>query len=164
MSMNVRIHELRDCLRLTMKEFGDMISLSQGNVSLIESGKVNITERNIKLICSTWNVNESWLRTGEGEMFLPGNSSVIDTLVKDFSFPEICAKLLYAFDQLAPDQQEAVMVYFRSFVSSMAQDDACRVAAAIAAPSEQDTCRKALAQRLSQELSPASQDGSTETA
>lgn len=32
-------------------------------------GKSPITERTIIAICSRFNVNENWLRTGEGDMF-----------------------------------------------------------------------------------------------
>lgn len=160
MSMNVRIRQLRDYLGLTMKEFGEKISLSQGNVSLIESGKVNITERNIKLICSTWNVSENWLRAGEGEMFLNETFSEVDALVKQFSFPEICAKLLYTYDSLDEERQKAVLDYARSFIASMVRDDPASVADAIADPSQEDAAaRQALAQRVREETSPASQPG-----
>ena len=36
----------------------------------IENGKVNVTDRVIKSICREFNVNEHWLLTGEGDMFL----------------------------------------------------------------------------------------------
>ncbi len=37
---------------------------------MIEVGKRNFNDKHIKLICSTFNVNEQWLRTGIGDMFL----------------------------------------------------------------------------------------------
>jgi len=160
MSMNARVRELREYLGLTMKEFGEKLSLSQGNVSLIENGKVNVTERNIKLICATWDVNEKWLRTGTGKMLHTRDTSNIEALVAKFSFPEICAKLLYAYDGLDEARQEAVLTYARSFIASMLQDDPASVADAIAAPSQEDTAsRQALAQRTREETSPASQPG-----
>jgi len=38
-------------------------------LSMIEVGDSALTEKNIKLVCMTFNVNENWLRTGKGEMF-----------------------------------------------------------------------------------------------
>ncbi|MDR1956914.1 MAG: hypothetical protein LBQ30_08680, partial [Treponema sp.] len=38
-------------------------------ISLIESGKNAFTDQNINLICLTFKVNETWLRTGKGPMF-----------------------------------------------------------------------------------------------
>lgn len=67
--MNIRLKELRKKLNLTMEKFGEKIGIKKNTVSQLESGKNNITESTIKLICSTFNVNEDWLRTGEGEMF-----------------------------------------------------------------------------------------------
>lgn len=69
--MKNRIKELRkNHLHLNQEEFGNTIGISRSNIANIESGRVNITERNIKDICSTYNINETWLRTGEGEMFV----------------------------------------------------------------------------------------------
>lgn len=71
--MNKRIRELRKSLNLTLNEFGSQIGLKHSTLSDIENGKTNITERVIILICSQFNVNEEWLRTGQGEMFVEKN-------------------------------------------------------------------------------------------
>lgn len=67
--MNERIKELRNYLGLTLEKFGEPIGIKKSGLSLIENGKNALTEQNIKVICRTYNVNEEWLRTGEGEMF-----------------------------------------------------------------------------------------------
>jgi hypothetical protein len=36
---------------------------------MLEMGNNSITDKNVKLICVTFNVNEKWLRTGKGKMF-----------------------------------------------------------------------------------------------
>lgn len=69
MSINERVKMLRKQLNLTLEKFGEKISIKKNSLSQIESGKNNLTDRNIILICETFNVNEHWLRTGEGEMF-----------------------------------------------------------------------------------------------
>ena len=68
--MNERIKELRNSLGLTLEKFGEPIGLKKSGLSLVENGKNALTEQNIKAICRVYNVNEEWLRTGEGEMFV----------------------------------------------------------------------------------------------
>lgn len=66
--MNSRIKKLRNFLGLTQLEFASKIGL-KSSISEIENNKAPITERTIISICSVFNVNENWLRTGEGNMF-----------------------------------------------------------------------------------------------
>ena len=68
--MNERIIEIRKALKLSQKEFAENIGLKQGSLSDLETGRANIVDRIIYLICSKYNVNENWFRTGEGAMFL----------------------------------------------------------------------------------------------
>ena len=56
--MKNRIKLLRKDLKLTQKEFGDAIKVSNSNISNIENGSVNLTDRNIYEICSKFNVNK----------------------------------------------------------------------------------------------------------
>ena len=67
--MNTRIKELRSFLKLTQDDFSLNIGLKRSSLSDIERGNAPITERTIIAICSKFNVNEEWLRTGKGEMF-----------------------------------------------------------------------------------------------
>ena len=68
--MNSRIRKLRKALHLSQKEFAEKIGLKQNAISYMEKTGFTITEQNIKTICSQFNVNENWLRTGSGKMFL----------------------------------------------------------------------------------------------
>lgn len=71
-----RIHRIRDCLDLSRKSFGEKIYVSQDVINNLERGRVTPTEHHINGICEKFNVNEHWLRTGEGEMFNPTNTSL----------------------------------------------------------------------------------------
>ncbi len=65
-----RLKDLRkNILNLTQEEFAQAINISRSNLASIEIGRVNITDRVIQDICRAFNVNEVWLRTGEGEPF-----------------------------------------------------------------------------------------------
>ena len=69
-SLSKRLVKIRETLKISQDELGTKIGISRYSVSNYESGKRNITERVIKDICREFDVNEEWLRTGEGEMFV----------------------------------------------------------------------------------------------
>ena len=68
--MNERIRELREALKKSQDEFAKELELSRNYISLVENGQRNLSSQSIKLLCSIHNVNEEWLRTGNGEMFI----------------------------------------------------------------------------------------------
>lgn len=68
--MGERLKELRKTLGLTLESFGEKVGVGKSSISRLENGTNNLTEQMILAICREFNVNEEWLRTGEGEMFL----------------------------------------------------------------------------------------------
>jgi transcriptional regulator with XRE-family HTH domain len=65
-----RLKALRKELRLTQQEFADRVGISRGNIGAYEVGKNAPSDAVISLICREFHVNEEWLRTGNGEMFV----------------------------------------------------------------------------------------------
>lgn len=70
MDMLNRIKSIRREYSITQGEFADRLKISQGHLSDIENGRRVLTDRTISDICREFNVNEEWLRTGKGDMFL----------------------------------------------------------------------------------------------
>ena len=68
--MNERIKELRKALNMSGEAFGQRLGIQRASISKIETGIINLTDRNISLICKEFHVNEEWLREGKGEMFI----------------------------------------------------------------------------------------------
>ncbi|WP_302598592.1 helix-turn-helix domain-containing protein [uncultured Clostridium sp.] len=68
--MKGRLKALRKELRLTQQEFADRVGISRGNIGAYEVGKNAPSDAVISLICREFHVNEEWLRTGNGEMFV----------------------------------------------------------------------------------------------
>jgi len=81
-----RIKALRERLGKSQDEFGKDLGLTRNYISLIENGQRNLSDQSIKVLCSLYDVNEKWLRTGNGEMFIPKtkneqiNEMLIDVL------------------------------------------------------------------------------------
>ena len=67
--MKDRIKLVRKTLKLTQQEFADRIGIKRNTVGLYEIGQSGVSDAVIKSICREFNVDETWLRTGEGEMF-----------------------------------------------------------------------------------------------
>ena len=69
MEIKDRIKQLRKAKGLTQFEFADKLKVSRSNIASYETGKNEPSGSAISLICRTFSVSETWLRTGEGEMF-----------------------------------------------------------------------------------------------
>ena len=67
--MNERLKKLRKELDMTQQEFADSIGIKRSTMATYESGRNEPIDAVISLICKQHNVNEDWLRSGEGEMF-----------------------------------------------------------------------------------------------
>jgi len=55
---------------LTNATFGQRIGLSQPRISAFINAKATPSDRTIADICREFGVDETWLRTGEGEMYV----------------------------------------------------------------------------------------------
>ncbi len=67
--MKDRIKMVRKAVGLTQQAFADKLGIKQNTVALYEMGRSGVSDGIITSICREFNVNETWLRTGEGEMF-----------------------------------------------------------------------------------------------
>lgn len=88
--MNERIKKLRKSLGLTQLEFGEQVGVKANTIGNYEIGLRTPSDAVIRAICREFNVNENWLRTGEGEMFNPQDEKLaafIGSLVADDSEP-----------------------------------------------------------------------------
>ena len=81
MTQGERVKEIRKGLNLTLEKFGERVGVTKQTVSRIENGVNNLTDQMALAICSTFSVNEHWLRTGEGEPYIKGSDDELAELV-----------------------------------------------------------------------------------
>ena len=84
MSINNRIKQVRNSLELTQIKFAERITLSNGYYARLELGTQQINERVIRLIINEFNINEHWLKTGEGEMFIDESDALLSQMMSLF--------------------------------------------------------------------------------
>ena len=92
--MNERIKKLRMELCLTQQKFANKIGINRNNIATYETGRNIPSDAVITLICRTFNINERWLRTGEGEMRLPEQEK---NLLEDPSLTAVDRAMLQTF-------------------------------------------------------------------
>lgn len=68
--MNERLKKLRKTLDMTQQTFSDKLGVKRNTVAQWEIGRNEPSDAIILSICREFNVNEEWLRTGKGEMFI----------------------------------------------------------------------------------------------
>ena len=119
--MNERIALIRKEAGLTQEEFGAKVGgLSRNYIWMVEKGDRVPSDRTISDICRIFNVNEEWLRTGEGEMFQPKsrNEELMEfaTSVAEGGPGSIQAQLLAVMSRLTDEQWEVLAQVAREFV------------------------------------------------
>lgn len=108
--MYKRLKKLRNELEMTQQEFADVLGTARGNISAYEVGKNAPSDAVISLICKTdfpkGRVNETWLRTGEGEMFIEASrdeqiAAFVGGILKDEedTFQKKFISMLVALDE-----------------------------------------------------------------
>ena len=77
-----RLRALRKELGLTQEKFAERLCMKRNSIANYEIGRNEPIDAVIALICREFNVNEAWLRTGEGEMFIHLSR---DQVITDFA-------------------------------------------------------------------------------
>lgn len=103
-----RIKAVRKSAGLTQQEFADELGLKRNTIATYETAKLEPSDRTISDICRVFNINEEWLRSGEGEMMRPKDRG------------EEIADIARAAAVSDPDEAAA---YFRSVLSSMSDGE-----------------------------------------
>lgn len=81
--MNERIAQCIEALGVKKKNIADRINVSAAFITQISTGASMPSDRTVSDFCREFHVNEEWLRTGDGEMFV--KMSRRDEIQKFFS-------------------------------------------------------------------------------
>ena len=118
--MNERIKVIRRTLELTQQEFADKLGIARNNIAGYETSKRSPSDAVISLICTKFNVNENWLRTGNCEIFVQrSEEEEIANLVYDLldpnddDFYNAVLALVQAYSDLNDSSQQAVREMIR---------------------------------------------------
>lgn len=116
MTQGERVREVRKFRKMSMEQFGERLGVQKSAISKIEKGDRGLTEQMLKAICREFNVNETWLRTGDGDMpqKLSEEEEIADLVSdvlengKNNEFYGIILEIIRTYNELSPGSQEII--------------------------------------------------------
>ncbi len=97
----------KDVLKLNQVDFAKNIHISQPQYSLLEKSLRVLTDRTFNDICREYNVNPTWLRLGEGDLFKTSNFDFYSLTEKEQVF-------LVAYSNIPEKDRLAMFDFFES--------------------------------------------------
>ena len=122
--MNLRLKKIRMLNKMSQEEFGKKIGIeSRAHISALENGNRNITDRIIKDVCREFNINEDWLRTGNGEMYnIPEDETaaiVSELLEEDNPFYDIIKGIIKTYQELDDKSQRILLKFSQELLNNL---------------------------------------------
>lgn len=110
--MKNRIKQIRKYFDYTQQEFADRLKIKGNAISQYESGRNKPIDAVVSLICREFNVNEEWLRTGDGEMFGQEGDDPIGRLCAELCTSALETDMLRAYFRIDPRLRDAFAAAF----------------------------------------------------
>ncbi len=110
------IRRLRDELGLSQTELANTLKMSPSSISKIEKSERALTDRFISQVSKEFGVNESWLKTGEGEIFIDSSDNeLIAEIAANVinSNDKFMKNVLIAFNKLTKDQRNFLINFMK---------------------------------------------------
>lgn len=118
-----RIKKIRRELDLTQQEFAERIGIKRNTIANYETGRNDPVDSVISLICREFDVYEEWLRTGEGEMFKPKPSDILDQLAYKYKLFNFDYVMIEKFLSMPPDLRRAIYDHFHDIDAALSEMD-----------------------------------------
>lgn len=113
--MNKRLKEIRKYLGYTQKKFAELLGVTQSAVSWTEIGGHTVSGQFIRALVTQFNVNEDWLKTGDGPMFLETETFSLDRYAKEKGASDEDLEIVKAYFSLEPGMRKALFEHFRAY-------------------------------------------------
>lgn len=115
--LNTRVKILRKNLNLSQETFGNKLGVTGAGISKIESGQRKLTEQMLLMICIEFNINENWLRYGDGEIFRQKLTTGIEQLAEYYQLDELDKRIINEYSMLDDKKRKVIKEYIMRIAS-----------------------------------------------
>lgn len=121
--MNERIKQIRAATGLNQRDFSQKAKIGHSTLAMFETGQRTPKDIHIAQICQAFNVNETWLRTGEGDMFTETDSTILSQLSDEYGLDSFEKIMIEGFLKLKPDERKVIKSYVRNLMEKVFSDE-----------------------------------------
>ena len=109
--MKDRLREIRKSMtpKLSQERFGELLGITRTAYAKYEAGLVIPSDTFIQLLCTKFNIDEHWLRTGEGEMYKNDLDAQVEAFAQKYILTPDEREIMRYFFQLAPKERTAMI-------------------------------------------------------
>ena len=109
--MKNRLKKIRKVLpqKTSQEKFAALLGTTRNAIASYESGKVVPSDTFIQLLCTKFNIDEHWLRTGEGEMYKNDLDAQVEAFAQKYILTPDEREIMRYFFQLAPKERTAMI-------------------------------------------------------
>ena len=133
-ALKERLRDVRKSLpqKTSQEAFAKLLGITRTAYNKYELGLVIPSDTFIQLLCTKFNIDEHWLRTGEGEMYKNDLDAQVESFAQKYVLTEEDREIMRYFFRLAPNDRKAMIEHVLSIA------DAIRSARADAAEKQQE--------------------------
>lgn len=107
--MDERLKLIRKHFHLSQERFADRLGIKRSAISNYEIGRNVPIDAVVSLICREFNVDETWLRTGKGEMLVQMAEDPVEHLCKELHATKLDSEIIRAYFKIDERIREPFM-------------------------------------------------------
>ena len=121
MQLKDRLREVRKSQpqKVTQETFAESLGTTRNAIVSYELGKVIPSDTFIQLLCTKFNINEHWLRTGEGEMKETGAADVFATFAAQHNLTPAEREVMRYCVFLPPADRAALLTHITNLADTI---------------------------------------------
>ncbi len=118
MTINERVKAVRKERRWSQSHLASILGITQSGVSYMEQNGSTVSDQTIKSLCmAVPGLNESWLRTGTGPMYIQSSSFDLTQYILERDGDPLELEIIKAYLTLPKDIRQAVLDHFKKCLS-----------------------------------------------
>lgn len=118
-----RLKLVRANFKMNQADFAKSLGIGQSTLAMMEVGKREISDRHIKAICAIFDINEEWLRSGIGEMFVEDDNFLLSSLSQQYGLDNLDRKIIETYIKLSDNQRNTIKSFVHNLVDNIMSDD-----------------------------------------